>query len=75
MHYALKESKAVKIHICLCTMHYIVKENNELCAMLMPSNEHVWNANATFTHTTQQQHEAFHQRNLQNYKVYALAFK
>jgi hypothetical protein len=72
---ALKESKAVKIHMCLCTMHYAFKENNELCAMLMPSNEHVRNANAAFTHTAQQQRKAFHQRNMQNYKVCALAFK
>jgi hypothetical protein len=58
----------------LCTLNYTFKENNELCAMLMPSNEHVRNANATFTHTAQQC-EAFHQKNLQNYKVCALTFK
>jgi hypothetical protein len=55
-------------------MHYAFKENNELCTMLLPSDEHVRNAIATFTHTAQQR-EAFHQRNLQNYKVCALAFK
>ncbi len=80
-------SKLQSVHRFKCTqrkqsssnpyvfVHHALKESNELCAMLMPSNEHVRNANAKFTHITQQQCKVFHQKNLQNYKVCTLPFK
>jgi hypothetical protein len=37
---ALKESKVVEFHLCLCIVHYALKETSELCTILMPSNEH-----------------------------------
>jgi len=47
---ALKESKLVEFHLCLCIVHYALKETNELCTILKSSNEHACNTDAELTH-------------------------
>ncbi len=46
----IKENKVVKIHVCLCIVHYAFQKNSELCTMLVPSNDHVHNVNAKLIH-------------------------
>ncbi len=47
---ALKENKPIEFNLCLCIVHYALKEISELCRILMSNNEHACNTDAKFTH-------------------------
>jgi hypothetical protein len=72
---ALKESKAIEIHVRLCIVHYAFKESSELCIMSMLSSEHVCNVDAKFTHNAQQQCQVLQHLFLQSYKMHTCALK
>jgi len=40
----------------LCIMHYAFKDYNELCTMLTPNSEHVFNVDTEFTHNAKCAH-------------------
>ncbi len=47
---ALKENKPVEFNLCLCIVHYALKETSELCTILMLNNEHACNTYVELTH-------------------------